>query len=136
MKETSLQNDLKDLIITLERTACNGTCPVYKLTIYGNGSVVYEGKGFVKTIGRITSNIGEERIRKLISLFNEIDFFSLKESYEERDVPDMASARTSINLGDNTKSVRHYYGDLTAPKKLTKLEHMIDKITTSNRWIK
>ena len=27
------ENVFSDLVITLERTACHGTCPVYKLTI-------------------------------------------------------------------------------------------------------
>jgi hypothetical protein len=36
--------DYSNMVITLERTACFGTCPIYRLTIQGNGQVVYEGE--------------------------------------------------------------------------------------------
>ena len=42
------ENVFSDLVITLERTACHGTCPIYKLTIEGNGTVIYEGQDFVQ----------------------------------------------------------------------------------------
>jgi len=136
MKSLSLNSDFKKAIITLERTACNGTCPVYKLTIYGSGLIVYEGESYVKTKGRKTRKIKEDRLRKLISWFEDIDFFSLKESYEENSVPDMASAITSITFKGKTKRVKHNYGDLTAPQQLTRLEHRIDRISNSLQWIK
>ncbi|MCI0516543.1 MAG: DUF6438 domain-containing protein, partial [Woeseiaceae bacterium] len=37
--------------ITLERTACYGTCPMYKVTIASEGAVTFEGQRFTKTIG-------------------------------------------------------------------------------------
>ena len=59
----------------------------------------------------------------LISLIDEIGFLSLKESYEEGVIPDMATAVNSITINGKTKSVRNYYGDPNAPKELTRLEH-------------
>ena len=40
-KEEAVKNDT---VITLERTACFGTCPIYTITIYGDGRVVYDGE--------------------------------------------------------------------------------------------
>jgi len=136
MKSKLRLSDTNDLLITLERTACNGTCPVYKLTLHGTGLIVYEGRDYVKTKGRRTSKISEDKLKKLMSWFKEIDFSSLKDSYEENTVPDMATAITSITINDKTKSVRHNYGDLKSPSELTRLEHRIDKITNSIQWIK
>jgi len=136
MKSLSLNPDFKKAIMTLERTSCNGTCPVYTLTIYGTGLVVYEGESYVKIKGRRTSKITGDKLKKLMSWFKEIDFSSLKDSYEENTVPDMATAITSITINDKTKSVRHNYGDLKSPSELTRLEHRIDKITNSIQWIK
>ena len=45
------ENSYADLLITMERTPCHGTCPVYKLTISGNGEVTYEGHNFVEVEG-------------------------------------------------------------------------------------
>src|SRR5947208_1474873 len=41
----------RDLRITLERSTCFGTCPDYKLTVTGDGTVVFEGREFVKVKG-------------------------------------------------------------------------------------
>ncbi len=64
----STNNDVpedKSLIITLERGACYGMCPVYSLTIYGNGKVVYKGDMFVKVAGKIVFGISEEKVKNL-----------------------------------------------------------------------
>jgi len=129
-------SDLKNLVITLERTACKGKCPVYALTIYGNGTVVYEGKEFVKIQGRQTTSISEDKIRELVSEFEKIDYFSLSDNYQNRVITDMPSAITSITIGGKTKTVNHYHGDLGAPKELSALEDKIDEIANSAQWTK
>ena len=61
-----------------QRTACFGTCTVYTLAIKNDGSVVYEGKEFVKVKGRAEATISKEKIGELISEFWKIDYFSLQ----------------------------------------------------------
>ncbi|MFC1904206.1 DUF6438 domain-containing protein [Chloroflexota bacterium] len=132
---TPAPSDLKEVVITLERTACHGTCPVYTLTIYGSGTVIYEGKEFVKTTGEKEWNISEEKVRQLVSEFEKIDYFSKSDSYEERTITDAPSVITSITIDGKTKSIKHYHGDFSAPELLTKLENRIDEITNSAQWI-
>jgi hypothetical protein len=134
--DSQVPNNLQDVVITLERTACFGICPVYKLTVYGNGEVVYEGERFVKIEGRRTDSISEEKIRQLVSEFLKIDYFSLKDRYEERMATDLPSAITSITMEGKTKTTRHYHGDYSAPEELTELEDRIDEIVNSQQWIK
>ena len=134
--QTPTPTNLDEVVITLERTVCFGTCPEYKLTIYGNGTVEYEGKRFVKIEGKRTIAISEEKIRQLFSEFKKIDYFSLNDSYEEFMATDMPSAFTSLTVDGKTKTVRHYHGDFSAPKELTDLENKIDEIVNSNQWIK
>ena len=45
------QTPPNDTKIMLERWGCFGTCPVYKLSISGDGSVVYQGKAYVSSRG-------------------------------------------------------------------------------------
>ena len=66
--QSSVSGNYDDVIITLERTACFGTCPVYTLTMNGDGTVIYEGKDFVKTKGRVEATISQDQIEQLISL--------------------------------------------------------------------
>lgn len=126
----------KDVVITLERTACFGTCPVYSLTIQGDGTVVYEGKDFVEVKGTAEKTISQDQIDKLVTEFEKADYFSLKDSYTERTITDAPTVTTSISISGKTKTIEHYRGDENAPERLTQLEDKIDEIVNSDQWIK
>ena len=125
-----------DDVITLERTACFGTCPVYTLTMNVDGTVIYEGKDFVKTKGRVENTISQDKIEQLISEFERVDYFSLDDSYTERTITDTQTVITSITIDGKVKTIEHYCGDFSAPKKLTELEDKIDEIVDSGQWTK
>jgi hypothetical protein len=75
-------------------------------------------------------------VNKLISDFEQADYFSLNDSYTSFGVSDMPFVTTSIRIGGRTKTVRHYLGDRSAPEQLTELENKIDEIVNSDQWIK
>ena len=133
---TNISPDYNELIITLERTACLGECPIYTLTIHGDGTVVYEGKDFVKTKGREESIISKEKIEELILEFNRADYFSLKDNYVEHTMTDAHSVITSITINGKVKIIEHYHGDLSAPEALFLMENKIDEIVNSDQWVK
>ena len=124
------------LVIKLERTACFGNCPVYSLTINGDGTVVYDGKDFVRTKGIKETTVSMEAISRIVAKFDEAEYFSMKDSYTGFGKSDMPHANTSISMGSRAKSVRHYLGDQTAPKKLIELENSIDDTVNSAQWVK
>ena len=128
--------DLDEVIITLERTACYGFCPIYSLTIHGDGTVLYEGEDFVETVGKAETVISREKVEQLISEFEKVDYNSLKDTYTERTITDAPSVITSITRNGKTKTIEHYHGDFNAPEKLTELEDKIDEIVNSDQWIK
>jgi hypothetical protein len=126
---------MRNAVITLERTPCFGSCPVYKLTVYGTGRVVYEGIENVNVIGTKESTISDEQVMELIPRFLDVDYFSLNDSYQKFMVSDMPSAITSIQIAGETKTVQHYHGDKTAPEVLTELEDFIDQTVNSAQWV-
>lgn len=133
--QTPQPSDIEDVIITLDRTVCFGTCPDYTLTIQGDGTVTYEGRMFVRIEGIRTTTISEEKIRQLISEFQRVDYFSFDDSYEDFGATDMPSAITSLTINGITKTVRHYHGDFSAPEQLTEVENKIDEIVNSEQWV-
>jgi hypothetical protein len=122
--------------ITLERTACHGTCPVYLLTVSDNGTVIFDGREYVKNPGKIVSTISKQKVEQLAAEFNKINYFSLKDSYTQVTITDQASAITSITEGNKMKMIRHYLGDQSAPAQLKELENKIDDIVNTAAWIK
>jgi putative hemolysin len=127
------EGTLATVIISLERTPCFGTCPVYKLTITGDGIVVYEGRDFVAVKGQQTSSISTAQVQDLVNAFEQANFLTLTD-YTEQTVTDLPSAITSMTIGGQTKTVNHYYGDDSAPQQLPDLEAKIDEITNSKQW--
>lgn len=121
----------ENVVITLERTQCYGTCPGYKLTIYGNGKVVYDGEKYVKVIGTQTAQISQDKVKEIVDEFYQADYFLLQDEYTE-DITDMPATITSITIDGKTKEVLNRYG---APKKLADLENKIDEITNSKSWV-
>ena len=142
--EASPQNIPPDTFITLKRTACFGTCPEYKITISADGAVVFEGQSFVKKVGIAKTVISEEKVRKLLAAFEKINYFELRDRYEEQEdgctqqATDTTSAITSIRTNGKSKSVRHYYGcwGVEVLAELEKLEQAIDDTVNSARWIR
>jgi hypothetical protein len=131
-----MPKNLGDIIITLERTICCGRSPVYKLTIFGDGSVAYNGLEFVATTGRHAAIVSEDKIRQLIAAFKKARFFSLNNSYVEFMGIEDPFAITSLTINGKKKRVRHYCGDYSAPRQLKILEDEIDKIVCSDRWVR
>lgn len=127
---------LNDTVITLERTACFGKCPVYKLTVYGSGAVIYEGKDFVRTTGKAEKTISQEQIQQLVSEFEKANYYALNDSYIKVMITDLPYVTTSISTDGKTKNIKHYCGDTSAPEQLTKLENKIDEIVRSDQWVK
>ncbi|HEX2488543.1 MAG TPA: DUF6438 domain-containing protein [Blastocatellia bacterium] len=130
----------RDLKITLERTECFGFCPVYKLTITADGSVVFEGRRFVKQEGVTISSVSPERLKQLMAEFDRVNFFSLEDDYSEIRLScptDQPSAVTSIRIKGKSKTVNHYLGCLEpkVPKGLTELENKIDEIVNTAQWL-
>ena len=134
----------QDLMITLERTACYGFCPVYKLTITADGAVVFNGRRFVKQEGAtVKSVISREGLKQLMAEFDRVKFFSLEDDYMDNprvcaeNWTDSPSAFTSIRIDGKSKTVRHYHGcrGPKVPKEITELENKIDEIVNTAQWL-
>lgn len=125
---------INDVTITLERNMCMGTCPVYSLEIFGNGTVVYDGNRFVNVTGQQISNISQDRVRDLVEEFYKINYFSLNDKYDQVVITDQRTVTTSIDTNGTYKSVFDNHGAI-APEGLRALEDKIDEITNSSKWI-
>jgi hypothetical protein len=129
------QGNLDNIIITLERGLCFGTCPYYSLNIFENGTVVYNGYKFVNVTGQQISKISEEEIGELVREFYNINYFSLKDNYTEIVSTDQPAVTTSININGIYKEVIDNQGAI-APQGLRLLENKIDEVTNSSKWTK
>jgi hypothetical protein len=122
-------------LATIERTACFGWCPIYKLTVFRDGVVEYEGEDFVKTKGKATGRLAPEALAALDELFATHGYLALDDAYTDYSVTDMPSVNTSYSSGGRTKAIKHYLGDSKAPAALAEVENGIDRIVHVEQWI-
>lgn len=110
----------KKLIISLNKTACFGTCPVYKIKIYNNQSAIFEGIKFVEKEGSYNFKISKKEINTILNKAKKINFQKMEDEYTEL-ITDLPTTYIMIN----NKQIKDYYG---APKELKELEEIIENI--------
>jgi len=140
-------------LITLERTQCYGTCPGYELKIYENRLIIYRGKSFVKIKGEVKDTLSQTQLDRLINLFRDANYFTLKHRYQEQSscalrATDHSSVITSFRDGGKYEKIDHYLGcyqsidengNLTRSKadvQLIAIEDSLDCIVGTDRWIR
>ena len=127
-------------VVTLRRTACLGTCPVYSVEIFDDGFVRYIGIEFVQYKGEQRVVIPQQAVENLVASFLRANYFALQDSYDTCRSPDgrrfiltdLPTAYTSLRFGKRKKTVRNY---ICAPRSLSNLEDEIDKVANTRRWI-
>ena len=121
-------------IAMLERTGCYGECPVYRLTVSDDGSVVYVGVRWVKVLGRQVYQVPLSRLNELQAAFERVNFLQLRD-YDHVESTDDDWALLALRRGGVFKHVRHYHGDNAAPPALLTLEDEFDRLVDSARWV-
>jgi hypothetical protein len=116
----STKDELNQLTISLEKTACFGTCPVFKIKIFKNGKGIFEGKKCVKKTGLIDFKLSQKEIQKILVKAENIKFSEMLDEYSEK-ITDLPTTYIQIK----EKKIKDYFG---APKKLKDLETLIEEI--------
>jgi hypothetical protein len=128
-------------VATLERTPCFGTCPVYEVSIFRDGTVRFVGKQHVKQQGGATATVSPAAVDSLVAELASAGYFDFADDYV-MDAPacglyatDSPIVITSLTADGRTKRIRHDYGCSGAPAELRSLEQRIDAVAGSSRWI-
>lgn len=127
--------------VTLERTPCFGTCPVYTVSISRAGEVMFNGKRHVADTGQATAMISPERVDSLLGELEAAGYFGFDDAYV-MDSPacgmyatDLPTIITSATRNGETKTIRHDRGCSAAPPELSQLEQRIDEVAGTGRWV-
>ena len=136
-------------IIVLERESdVFQVSPEYRLSIFEDGTVVFQGKKHVKSQEPIRARIDREQLTNLLAEFERIKFYSLRQRYSEEEDgcklrgTDQPFATTTLNINGKKKSIVHYYGcweegasRVVFPQELFKLEAKIDEVVNTKQWL-
>ena len=133
--------------ITLSRTECMGSCPVYGVTIHRDGAVEWNGDSNVVVVGRAQAQVDRRVIDQLVVALDAIRFFE-RDHYGKLPPPPCGSgARCEepimicTDISWTTIAVRrgattHTIEDAHCPRDpdLERLETLIDTLANTAPW--
>ncbi len=122
-------------LVRLIRGSCDGACPEYEVSVYGDGRVDFVGVSRTAKSGRHTWHLAPSQLE---SLHREIDAArraSYSSRYDAIDCADYPTVTTEIHEGAFAKVVAHYRGDEGAPPALAAFEDALDRLIGTEPWI-
>ncbi|MCC6328557.1 MAG: hypothetical protein IT174_08575 [Acidobacteria bacterium] len=143
-----------DLVITLWRSTCFGSCPSYSLTIATDltvkfvplGNPAHRGEGPAPSLP-LMGSVTADDLRTLLAEIDKISFWSLGNNYGNtgksktgptcpKYATDNPSAAITIERNGKKKTVSHYLGcsGTQVLDDLEKLENKIDEIAKTTEW--
>jgi hypothetical protein len=132
--EEPVQDTVKErtFFASINRGACYGSCPTYKMVIYSDGFVELEGFRAVELIGSYTTTITKKEMDDFVKKANEIGFMDLEDKYDGM-ITDIPSTTTAIVINGVKKEVYRRYN---YPKRILHFETMFDDLMKNQDWIK
>lgn len=128
------------LFLTLRRTPCFGHCPVYRIDIYQDGSVRYEGVQFTERLGTYRGQLSATERGKLSAMAEEIGFSDLKSEYPSagQRIMDLPTIQLTMLTPEGRKTIvsRNYAnpdipGEQEEVDRLRMLHEVIDQVVQS-----
>jgi hypothetical protein len=126
----------KRKIVALTRSDCFGRCPVYRVVLYDDGTLTYEGRTYVKVIGNATTVVSRENIALVRRAIDESGLSKLEANCCNcLTVTDVPTVTIDFAVDGEGKTVEHYTGCATAPSWLRSFEDRLDGLLGSAQFV-
>ncbi len=127
--------------VSLHRLGCiSGNCPVYSVTISGNGDIYYHGDAGVAVRGDRQAHADPKALQQLRKRVLDPDVFWLQSRYtpghNNCGAWSMNDAAVTLDIQAQRlhKHIDHYLGCHRAPRLLNQIEDAIDHAADVRRW--
>jgi Domain of unknown function (DUF6438) len=125
--------------IEMSRGPCFGSCPIYSLTLQGDGLVEYRGIRFVRVKEKQSTRIGSEQLMQVLSDLDRMHFFTVEDRAFQWGF-DSPSVSISVSVDGRQKRVTtdgvYVAGWNGGPKaRILQIAHEIDTIVGSKQWV-
>jgi len=126
---------LDQVTISLSRSGCLGSCPDYRVRIRGDGTVEYQGSGFVDVLGKHVYRIPPGEVEALVAKLRRADLWSMAPSYRAM-ITDNPFYELTFELGNQVHRIEDYVGTAAGmPQVVRDFEDEVDRAARSSEWI-
>lgn len=117
--------------IVMDRSACYGRCPSYRVELRGDGTIRWTGHGDVDVMGEQTDRIPAARVAALWAKARALDLWSMRDAYSGG-ITDMPSTRLELITPTGSKTIHDYAGALDGmPAAVNEFEDAVDEAAGS-----
>ncbi len=119
-------------MIGFEKTACFGSCPVFKVSINKSGKAFWHGIANVDKIGTWEAIASKQTLEEIKDKAFSVNYFDYYSKYPvDATVVDASSTITFLRIGDMVKSINN---TMDAPEELSQYEEFLAEIISTLDW--
>jgi hypothetical protein len=119
------------LFAILERGACFGRCPIFKMAIYQSGNATYEGINFVDSLGTYSTVFTTAELAEITSQAKLFGLDTMKTKYDQNGVTDLPTTMIGATMSGEYKAIKMRYG---YPNGLKKYRTYLENVIKSKTW--
>jgi hypothetical protein len=132
-----------DTFIVLQSGKCEMGCPVYRIVIFADGDVLFQGRSRVRRTGAALTHIAPDQVQQILEKFKQTDYNHIEDIYGlhgsgcTKTLHDQPILILSLSTGGFSKTLTHHRGCVSdVSKNLTLLEDSIVKLSDTAQWAK
>jgi Domain of unknown function (DUF6438) len=117
--------------VSLRRTPCFGTCPVYEMVLHRDGKAELDAQAHTSKLGKFTGEVTLFTYGRLCYLIESSHFSEMNSNYEAN-VTDLPTCIVTVSNGTTMKSVSDY--GRVGPIQLWAIQEVLDRVKDEIEW--
>lgn len=94
--------------IIYSSSGCYGSCPIIDISISKDGTVLFQGEGYVKSLGFYSGNLDTKTTKYIFNKFRRANPLKLQDNYYVTHTDDKSLTTTYIQNGKIVKTIQDY----------------------------
>ena len=119
-----------EILLTYQRTACFGFCPVYEVTLLRDGRAYFVGKQFVPFMDTLELRMPEKKMNQIKAILTHPDYLDMTIDEPNEQITDIPGLHFNDYIND-----RQYELDMIIPDPITIITSKIDDVLESNKLL-
>lgn len=126
----TVSSEKSGTLISMKKGPCYGECPIYKMTIFENGTASFKGERFTDMQGLWVKRIPDAEFKALRQTVIDANLWQFDNVYKSM-LPDLAAVTITIHEGDRFKSITGKDG---RPEVIVEIQELLEGVIKAGDW--
>ncbi|MFM7015644.1 MAG: DUF6438 domain-containing protein [Bacteroidota bacterium] len=122
----------QQLLFSIEKGPCFGTCPEYKVEVWASGKAIYKGVRNVQTLGVLETQISDSLLNVFKNSLSKIDLESLDSSYVNKYLTDFPPVDLCFDVNAKRKCIHVFHEN--PPLEIKAIIDKVGVMENSIQW--